>query len=120
MYGQWKQHEPIASFFVFDGNRTGLPEQIFTFRCTLVPQIITCTNSVGDSLRYMPTKATSPAPTATSAPFTDPRGVRSCGNGTYVVSSYSCDVARNVEQTYKRSPVTYIAVSSGLLSLPMR
>jgi hypothetical protein len=43
-----------ASYFAVDGNRSGMPAAMFRFRCTLAGVVVTCSNALGDELRYTP------------------------------------------------------------------
>ena len=45
------------TFVPVDGDATGFPPQMFSFRCTGTPAKITCRNSLGDYLTYTPNKA---------------------------------------------------------------
>ena len=44
-----------ASSIVFDGNSSGFPGAMFRFHCTRADRAVTCRNSLGDALRYLPT-----------------------------------------------------------------
>lgn len=51
-YG-WRQHRRVFSANAFDGGSQGFGK-FFSFRCHVHGRTITCTNSLGDSMRYRP------------------------------------------------------------------
>jgi hypothetical protein len=53
-YDAFKRHKLPASYVAVDGDRSGMPDAMFRFRCTLSGRLITCTNALGDALRYRP------------------------------------------------------------------
>jgi hypothetical protein len=50
----FRGHKLPASSIVFDGNSSGFPRAMFRFRCALAGRTITCSNALGDALRYVP------------------------------------------------------------------
>jgi hypothetical protein len=50
----FKGHKLPASSIIFDGNSSGFPRAMFRFHCALAGRTITCTNALGDALRYVP------------------------------------------------------------------
>lgn len=50
---RWHQHRKVFSASAFDGGSRGLG-RFFSFRCHLHGRTITCTNALGDSMRYRP------------------------------------------------------------------
>jgi hypothetical protein len=45
------------SFTDVNGDASAYPRQMFVFRCTGKPKLITCVNSLGDAIRYTPIKS---------------------------------------------------------------
>jgi Tol biopolymer transport system component len=56
---EWKQHKAHFTAGACDGQCGGW-QHIFNFNCSVVGSLVTCTNALGDSIRYRPT-ATSPS-----------------------------------------------------------
>ncbi len=50
----WRRHLRSFSVVDFDGDSSGF-EHLFTFHCRAGRRTITCTNALGDSIRYRPT-----------------------------------------------------------------
>jgi hypothetical protein len=53
-YDAFNRHKLPATSVAVDGDRSGMPDAMFRFRCTLSGRLITCTNALGDALRYRP------------------------------------------------------------------
>ena len=53
-YDAFERHKLPAASVAVDGDRSGMPDAMFRFRCSLDGRLITCTNALGDALRYTP------------------------------------------------------------------